>query len=88
MVDKLTRISLSTSRSFYLFFDFIVFKVEKASSHGYDVEKGSKISKALFMIVGYLFLREIQNESRESPEIFILELYLKKLRLTLLFPHM
>jgi hypothetical protein len=46
-------------------FDLIVFKVEKAVSHKYDVEKGSKISKALFTIAGYSFLREIQNESRD-----------------------
>jgi hypothetical protein len=65
MVDKLTRISLSTSRSFDLFFALIVSKVEKSASHRYDVEKGSKISKAIFRIVGYSFLREIQNESRE-----------------------
>jgi hypothetical protein len=42
MVDKLTRVSLSTSRSFDLLFDLIVFKVEKAASHKYDVEKGVK----------------------------------------------
>jgi hypothetical protein len=56
MVDKLTRISLSTSRSFDLFFDLIVFKVEKAASHRFDVQKGSKVSKALFTIAGYSFL--------------------------------
>jgi hypothetical protein len=66
MVDKLTRISLSTSSSFNLFFDLIIFKVEKAASHRYDIEKGSKISKALFTIAEYSFLREIQNESRET----------------------
>jgi hypothetical protein len=65
MVDKLTHISLSTSRSFDLFFDLIVFAVEKAASHRIDVEKGSKISEALFTIAGYSFLREIQNVSRE-----------------------
>jgi hypothetical protein len=58
MVDKLTRIPLSTSRSFDLFFDLIVFKVEKSASHRYDLEKGSKISEALFTIAGYSFLRE------------------------------
>jgi hypothetical protein len=58
MVDKLTRISLSTSRSFDLFFDLFVFKVEKAALHRYYLEKGSKISKALFTIAGYSFLRE------------------------------
>jgi hypothetical protein len=55
MVDKFTCISLSTSRSFDLFPDLIVFKVEKAASHRYDMEKGSKISKALFTIVGTQF---------------------------------
>jgi hypothetical protein len=65
MVGKITHNSLSTSRSFDLFSDLIVFKVEKAASHRSDVEKGSKISKDLFTIVGYSFLREIQNESRE-----------------------
>jgi hypothetical protein len=64
MVDKLMRISLSTSRSFDLLFDLIIFKVEKATSHRYDMEKGSKISKALFTNAGYSFLKEIQNESR------------------------
>jgi hypothetical protein len=59
MVDELTRISLSTSRNFDLFFDLIVFKVDKTASHRYDVEKGSKISKALFRNAGYSFLREI-----------------------------
>jgi hypothetical protein len=43
----------------------IVFKVEKAASHRYDVEKGSKISKALFAFAGCSFLRKIQNESRQ-----------------------
>jgi hypothetical protein len=65
MADKFTRISLSTSRSFDLFFDLIVLKVEKAASRRYDAEKGSKISKTLFTIAGNSFLREIQNESRE-----------------------
>jgi hypothetical protein len=46
-------------------FDLIVFKVEKGISYRYDVEKGSKISKVLFTIAGYSFLREIQNESRD-----------------------
>jgi hypothetical protein len=52
MVDKLTDISPSISRSFDLFFDLIIFKVEKAASHRYDMDKGSKISKDIFTIVG------------------------------------
>jgi hypothetical protein len=59
-------ISLSASGSIDLFFNLIVFKVGKAASHRYDVEKGSKISKTLFTFAGNSFLREIQNESRET----------------------
>jgi hypothetical protein len=65
MADKFICISLLTSRILNPFFDLIIFKVNKATSCKCDMEKGSKISEALFMIAGYSFLKEIQNESRQ-----------------------
>jgi hypothetical protein len=54
-----------------------VFKVEKAASHRYYVEKGSKISKALFTIAVYSFCEKSKTNQERCPEVLILELYVK-----------
>jgi hypothetical protein len=42
---------------------FIIFIAEKPASHKYDVEKGTSVSIAFFVMMGYSHQRYNQNEA-------------------------
>ncbi len=61
-----TRISSSTERRRFLDLLLTAVRPEKACSHRYDVENGSKISNAFIEMTGYSCFAEIQNLSSDT----------------------